>query len=133
MNKIIIGVVVVLVIIGGVYYFVVNKSSGGPTTQLPTTTSAIPVSNSSPTTSATVSIQNFSFNPSTLSVKVGTKVTWMNNDTVPHTVTSDSGNLLTSPTLAPGQSFSFTFTTPGSVSYHCSIHPMMKGTISVAN
>ena len=127
-------IIIVLIVAGGAYYFLANKSSGGTTTQLPTTTKpAAPASNTSPTTEATVSIQNFSFNPPLLSVKIGTKITWVNNDTVPHTVTSDSGNLLKSPTLAPGQSFSFIFTTLGSVSYHCSIHSMMKGTIIVTN
>jgi plastocyanin len=66
-------------------------------------------------------------------VKTGTTVTWMNNDTVAHTVTSDSGGLLNSPEIAPGQSFSFTFTYPVTVPYHCAIHTMMKGTIVVEN
>ncbi len=78
-----------------------------------------------------VSIKNNSFYPSTENITVGTKITWVNNDTVAHTVTSDSGNLLNSGNIAPGQSFSFTFTKPGPVIYHCSIHPTMKGAIVV--
>lgn len=81
----------------------------------------------------TVNIKNLSFAPPTLDIKVGTKVTWINSDNVPHTVTSDSGNLLNSRTLSPGQSFSFTFTNPGSTSYHCAIHTMMKGNVVVTN
>lgn len=97
-------------------------------------TSTPPVSNTPntlPAANVTVSIKNFSFNPSSLTVKTGTKVTWVNNDTVPHTVTSDLGVLLKSPTLSPGQSFSFMFANAGSFGYHCSIHPMMKGMIVV--
>lgn len=84
-------------------------------------------------TGVKVSISNFSFNPGTLTVKVGTTVTWTNEDSAPHTVTSDSGSLLNSPRLSQGQSFSFTFTEVGSTSYHCAIHPMMKGTVIVTN
>ncbi len=79
----------------------------------------------------TVFIKNFSFYPALLNVKVGTKVTWINNDSVVHTVTSDSDILLNSGDIAPGQSFSFTFTKPGSSAYHCSIHPTMNGAVLV--
>lgn len=78
-----------------------------------------------------VSMKNFLFNPSTVTVKPGVKVTWINNDVVAHTVTSDMGGLLDSPALSPGQSFSFTFTDTGSVNYHCAIHPTMKGAVVV--
>ncbi len=83
--------------------------------------------------SVNVSINNFAFSPSQISVKLGTKVTWTNNDKVAHTVTSDSGGLLNSLSLAPGKSFSFTFTKTGSVPYHCSVHPMMTGIVVVTN
>ena len=99
-----------------------------PTTSTPVTT---PVSATPATSTVSVSIQGFAFNPQTLTIKAGTKVTWTNNDTVSHTVTSDSGNLLNSPSIAPGQSFSFTFTDAGTVNYHCAIHPMMTGSIVV--
>jgi plastocyanin len=77
-----------------------------------------------------VSIASFSFSPNTLSVKVGTKVTWTNNDSVPHTVTANDGSF-NSNTLPPGQSFSFTFTKAGAFAYHCNIHTTMKATITV--
>lgn len=70
------------------------------------------------------------FAESNLTVSVGTKVKWTNNDSVPHTVTSDSG-AFASDNLAKGQSFEFTFDKEGTYSYHCSIHPSMKGTITV--
>lgn len=134
MNKTIIGSIVVIIVAGGAYYFVTGKSSNVVTIPSGTTeTPVVPASNTSQTSDVMVNIQNFSFSPSSLSIKTGTKVTWTNNDSVAHTVTSDSGGLLNSPTLAPGQSFSFTFASPETVAYHCAIHPSMKGTVSVTN
>ncbi len=77
-----------------------------------------------------VAIHNFAFTPQILTVKVGTTVTWTNNDSAPHTVTSASSmstsatrtGLFDSGTLNPGQTFSFTFTKPGTYFYECTIH-----------
>jgi amicyanin len=82
---------------------------------------------------AAVAIQNFAFNPASVTVKAGTTVTWTNADSASHTVTSDSGSLMKSALLATGQSYSVTFTTPGTFTYHCSVHPMMHGTVVVTN
>jgi plastocyanin len=81
----------------------------------------------------TISLKNFAFTPSTLTIKPGTTVTWTNEDGTSHTVVSDSGTPVpfTSQTLVNGASFQFTFTRPGSYTYHCSIHPSMTGTIIV--
>lgn len=76
-----------------------------------------------------VSIENLSFNPTTVEVKVGDTVTWTNNDGVSHTVTGDSG--LDSGTLAAGATYSKTFDAAGTYEYGCSIHPDMKGTVVV--
>jgi len=78
----------------------------------------------------TVSIENFSFNPNTLTVPNGTTVTWINNDNVDHTVTAEGG-LFNSGPLSNGQNFTYTFTVPGTYNYSCSIHTSMKGTILV--
>jgi plastocyanin len=116
-----------------------NTNTPIPTVQSSTIPTPTPTASVSSTPKAsvapkiTIDIRNFSFSPATLNIKTGTKVTWVNNDSVSHTVTSDSGNLLNSPTLSPGQSFSFTFTNAGSVNYHCSIHTMMKGSVIVSN
>lgn len=143
MKKIIIIIAVVVVAGIGVYYAVLNYGSRGtpnvsaPSAQSPTVpTPTVPAPNTptTPTSSSmTIHIKNFSFNPPTLTVKKGTKVMWVNDDSTAHTVTSDLGSLLGSGTLSPGQSFSFIFTNPGSVNYHCNIHPMMKGTVIVEN
>ncbi len=83
-----------------------------------------------PPSGNTVTIQNFSFNPSTLTISVGSSVTWTNKDSVDHTVTSDTG-LFQSGTLANGQSYTYQFTTAGTYNYSCSIHPNMHGKIVV--
>jgi plastocyanin len=75
-----------------------------------------------------VEISNFAFGPSNVTVKVGQKVTWTNQDDAPHTVT---GGELDSPSLAKGASFSFTPTKAGTIAYICAIHPGMKGTLTV--
>lgn len=150
--KNIIIIITVLAVVGiGAYYMSANKSSNETSVYTPhvsntspqTATPVTPVSSapkvpvsSTPTktlapTSIIVSIKNFSFNPPTLTIKTGTKVTWINNDNVSHTVTSDSGNILHSDTLSPGRAFSFTFVDRGSANYHCNIHPSMKGVVNV--
>ena len=75
-----------------------------------------------------VVIENFTFNPSELQIKVGETVTWTNMDSAPHTVNSD---LFNSDTLNNGDSFSFTFDKAGTYDYICGIHPAMKGKIVV--
>lgn len=77
-----------------------------------------------------VTIANFAFSPATLTISPGTTVTWINNDSVAHTSTSDTG-VWDSGSLATGKSFSFTFNGAGTFPYHCSIHPFMKATIVV--
>src|SRR6266481_3500615 len=98
-----------------------------------TTPTAAPTATPTPTAATSsgnsVSIMNFSFTPNSLTVKVGTKVTWTNHDSVTHTVTANQG-AFNSPVL-PGSSFSFTFTKAGTYAYHCMIHPYMMATIVV--
>jgi plastocyanin len=75
-------------------------------------------------------IDNFTFAPQRLAVKAGTTVTWINDDDIPHTVAS-STKLFKSNALDTNDKFSFTFTTPGTYEYFCSLHPHMTGTIVV--
>jgi amicyanin len=77
-----------------------------------------------------VKISNFTFDPPQVTVKAGTKVTWSNDDDIPHTVTS-STLAFKSAALDTDDKFSFTFTTPGTYKYFCSLHPHMTGTIVV--
>ncbi len=77
-----------------------------------------------------VAIDNFTFNPQTLTVKAGTTVTWTNKDDIPHAVAA-VGKQFKSKVLDTDNSYSFTFTTPGTYAYFCSLHPHMTGTIVV--
>ena len=77
-----------------------------------------------------VIIENFSFAPATLTVKAGTKVTWINRDDVPHTV-NENDKLFKSSTMDTDDQFSYTFTSPGTFSYFCALHPKMTGQIIV--
>ncbi|MFE5585530.1 plastocyanin/azurin family copper-binding protein [Kitasatospora sp. NPDC056531] len=80
-----------------------------------------------------MTIKNFAFSPPTLTVKAGTKVTWTNTDPDAHTVTSKagSGGPLQSAALAANDTYSYTFTQPGTYPYFCSIHPYMTATVEV--
>jgi plastocyanin len=78
-----------------------------------------------------VSIDNFTFNPTPLTVKAGTTVTWTNKDDIPHGIASSTNAFPKSRALDTDQSFSFTFTTPGTYQYFCYVHPHMVGTIVV--
>ena len=87
--------------------------------------------NSSASTSGTaISIKGFAFNPASVTVSVGTKVTWTNNDSVAHSATADDGSFQSN-AIQPGSSFSFTFTKAGTFTYHCEFHPNMTATITV--
>jgi plastocyanin len=77
-----------------------------------------------------VQIDQFAFVPQRITVKAGATVTWINEDDAPHTVAS-SDKLFKSKALDTGDKFSFTFTTPGTYAYFCSVHPHMTGAIAV--
>jgi len=82
------------------------------------------------TASAEVKIDNFSFGPGTLTVPVGTTVTWTNRDDIPHSVVSTEG-AFKSKVLDTDEKFSFTFSKAGTYPYFCSIHPKMTGKVIV--
>jgi plastocyanin len=84
-----------------------------------------------PVSGTAIDIQNFAFSPTSLSIKAGTKVTWTNKDTDAHTATAKDGTFHSEP-LNTGQSYSFTFTKPGTYSYYCTIHPFMVATVVVS-
>jgi plastocyanin len=73
----------------------------------------------------------FSFNPSILTVKVGTTVTWTNKDPDTHDVTSDPRGLFSQQLPGSGGTFSYTFTTAGTYNYVCTLHTGMSGSIVV--
>jgi plastocyanin len=78
----------------------------------------------------TVKIDNFVFGPEALTVSVGTTVTWINQDDIPHTVVAND-KTFKSKVLDSDERFSFTFTKPGEFGYFCSLHPHMVGKVIV--
>jgi plastocyanin len=127
MNKMLLPLVLVVIVLAGGYAAYQTKRSSD---------SAVATTTSSPTTTSTstgsVVISNFAFGPSTLTVKRGAAITWTNNDTVAHTVTSEGGPVgFDSGTLNAGGSFTFMFTDAGTYTYHCSLHSGMAGSIVV--
>lgn len=79
---------------------------------------------------ARVTIQNFAFQPGELTVAAGTTVQWTNRDTAPHQVAFDNG-AATGPVMGDGDTFTFAFSAPGRISYHCGIHSTMTGVVIV--
>jgi len=129
-----------------------NGTAPAPSVSTVNATSQTETSNSTaesavPSNSTVVMIENFAYIPANLTVNVGTTVTWVNKDTVGHTVTEGDPNSPKQPALRafdssnqvsgnvtllqPGQSWSYTFTTPGTYEYYCIVHPYMTGQITV--
>jgi plastocyanin len=114
-------------------------STAAPPTATATTAPPAPTATPAQGVTVTVSIEDggstsdFQFSPAVINVAVGTTVVWTNHSSlgIAHTTTSDGGKW-DSGNLAPGQSFSFTFTSAGSFPYHCTIHPFMHGTVNVS-
>jgi plastocyanin len=127
-NKIIIGIVIVVIVVGGAAYFL-NK---GGSYQQPSQTQTQTNTSSGSTVAAKneITIQNMAFSPASLTIKVGDKVTWTNQDSVGHSATADDNSFDTG-VIAQGQSGSNTFTKAGTYTYHCSVHPSMTATIIV--
>ena len=102
-----------------------------PGMDMPPATAPVTGADSPPATGGTsVNISDFKFNPATLTVPAGATVTWTNQDEEPHTIAAKDGTFR-SPGMDTHATFSFTFNTPGSYDYVCSIHPFMTGTVVV--
>jgi plastocyanin len=80
--------------------------------------------------SESVAITNLAFDPASLTISVGTTVTWTNHEAIPHTATADDGSF-DSGMMNEGDTFEFTFGSPGTFGYSCAIHPNMTATIDV--
>jgi plastocyanin len=101
-------------------------------TTAPTTAASAPAASTGGGAGQAVSIKNFAFAPPTTTAKVGEQVTWTNGDSTAHTVTFDDASLTSSGNVQGGGTFSQTFAKAGTFTYHCSIHPTMKGTVTVS-
>ena len=103
----------------------------GETTTPAQTTTPAESTTPAPNDTTTVEIRNNAFNPAQLNVAPGTTVTFVNNDNVPHTATSDTK--LFDLEIPPGSSYPVVLEGEGTVPYHCELHPDMKGTIVVGD
>jgi plastocyanin len=90
-------------------------------------------SSTSTNQSNAVTIKGFAYSPSSITVKKGTTVTWTNQDSVEHNVVSEQEGGPKSDLLKKGGTFSFTFDKIGTFTYICSVHPQMKGTVTVTD
>ena len=103
-----------------------SPSYSSPTAPAASATSGAPGSASG----TMITMQNLAFAPASLQATTGQTVTWVNHDQVQHTVTADDGSFDSGP-IAPGASYTHTFQSAGTVAYHCTIHPQMKGTLAI--
>ena len=102
----------------------------GPLVGMALAFSLVPARNAHSAAPATITIDNFTFGPQELDVGVGTTVTWVNHDDIPHSVVN-GGKAFRSKALDTDESYSFTFTTPGTFDYFCGLHPHMVGKVVV--
>lgn len=133
MRKSTLGIIIILIIaIAAVALALTHKSNNTPSYNSSSSNNT-PSSNSTTATTGHINITNMMFTPSQITVAKGGTVTWTNNDSLTHTVVDDLSNVggPSSGDIAPGGTYSFTFTKTGSFQYHCSIHPSMRGTIVV--
>lgn len=101
-----------------------NNQEPATPTETPVETPAVPTSGKI----VDVTIQNFAFNPDSVTISSDDTVKWTNMDSATHTIT---GTDFSSGNLNKGDSYENTFTKAGTYDYYCSIHPSMKGTIIV--
>lgn len=106
-------------------------ASKGFSQQAHAATVAVPDAKTKKTVKIITKNGTFTFSPKTLKIKVGTTVTWKNLTMAPHTSTSDTG-VWDSGIIQPGGKFSFKFTTAGTFTYHCNVHPFMMAKIIVS-
>lgn len=119
--------VAVVVVLTGCYHQTTGTPPPARPTPTPQTQSETPA-----VTEASVEIKNFAFNPATITVKPGAKITVTNQDSVGHTLTSDDGKSFDTGVLVQGKSAVVTApATAGSYPFHCTPHPYMKGTLVV--
>lgn len=126
-------IIIVLVIVAalGYYYSTTKKSAEVAPAPAPSEEISANPAPEAQALDVTIDINDMAFSPAALDIAIGAKVTWVNNDAVAHTITSDVDGIIDSPTIDPGQTYKFTFTRAGTVSYHCNIHPTMQASVTV--
>lgn len=154
MNKTVVGVIVAIFVLGGVGFAAMNmnkkddakddtatsqstdNSNNTPSANTPSSSADTQPTTPATTNNATadVEIKNSDFSPKTITIKVGTKVTWTNKDSLQHDVATDKNygdDFKSSELLSRGETYSFTFNKAGTYTYHCTPHPFMRATVVV--
>lgn len=126
-------IIVVLILIAGAAIFVQARNRDGNNTAMTQSGGMRQSSGEAAVQTDKVSISNFKFSPAHITVKKGTTVTWTNQDSIPHTVTADSGSGPDSPRMTEGKTYSYTYEKTGSFPYHCDIHEDMKAIVTVTD
>jgi len=124
------GLVAVVLIVAVAIAHSHKKSATSASSTQSNSSSTPPNSNQSVHTTS-VAIENFAFNPASVTVKVGTTVTWTNRDSSQHTVTGEGEGGPRSQPLKKNDSYTFTFSRPGTFKYVCTFHATMHGTVIV--
>jgi amicyanin len=140
MNKRAVLIVVTVLVLGAIVGVLFMKNpakapseSGTSTTTNSTENKQDSEADITPVATDTVEIKDFAFSPAAITVKKGTKVTWTNKDSTQHNISPDTetADFKASELLAQGESYSVTFNTVGTFSYHCTPHPYMKASVIV--
>jgi len=104
---------------------------GGDDNSSSSSTSTPAASSSSSGGGVAIKMANIAFDPKDVTVKVGQKITWTNDDSTNHNVTADSGADFKSKDFGNGATFDFTPDKAGTIKYECTLHPGMTATITV--
>jgi plastocyanin len=117
-----------------------SSSSDSTSTPAPTPTTAAPAGGTDSSGGASaeagatkIIMKDISFNPKATTVKVGDTIEWINQDDVQHNVVADSGATFKSDTFGKGGTFTYTANKAGTITYECTLHPGMTGTITVTS
>lgn len=141
-DKIVLASVVIIVVLVASYFtfknpprsMYTNSNTKTPYTNTPKGSTSVKTTSTSSTSSHStyyVNIENFNFNKASISIKTGDTVVWTNKDSTAHTVTGLKSMGPNSGALAPGQSYKYTYTSPGAWTYACHYHPSMTGVVYV--
>ena len=106
--------------------------AGGTQAPAGTTAASAPCTDSTGTTVVAVGVANMEWQQP-INAKVGDVITWTNGDTVPHKVALDDGSCAMSDNIPGGGSKSLVFSVAGTFPFHCSVHPSMRGTITISS
>ncbi len=108
-----------------------DTGAGAAAAAMPASRAAPAATPDSASSASSIKIDNFAFTPPSTTVPVGTTITWINADDVPHKIVSSDGKFTPSPALDTNDRYAFRFTQPGSYPYFCALHPRMTGAIVV--